>query len=121
MGVMFFLLERLVASHLSYCGCKGSKLTQTAQYSKTGKMTIPAFGYRAVILHSSRPHPRLLRQLCFLPQGRSLYICFLIVPHQKDIQEQCICNLSGYPANRAKGNRNWVWLLRFHDTSTPVP
>lgn len=118
---MFLYLSGLLQATYPIAAAKVASLHRQRNTQKNGKMTIPVFGYRTVILHSSRPHPRLLRQLCFLPQGRSLYVCFLIVPHQKDIQEQCICNLSGYPANRAKGNRNWVWLLRFHDTSTPVP
>lgn len=67
-------------------------------------MAIPTFDYLAAILHSSRHHPRLLRRLCLLPRKRLTYACFLMVTHQKDIQELRICNLDGYPANRAKGN-----------------
>ena len=67
-------------------------------------MNIPAFGYQAVFLCSSRHHPRLLRRLCLLPRKRLTYACFLMVTHQKDIQELRICNLDDYPANRAKGN-----------------
>lgn len=56
MRVTFFLFKRIVEIHLSYCGCKGSMLIQAAQYSKTGKATIPTFRYRAASRYSSHHH-----------------------------------------------------------------
>lgn len=56
MSVTLFLFKRIVESHLSYCGCKGSKLIQAAQYSKTGKATIPTYRYRAASRYSSPHH-----------------------------------------------------------------